>query len=389
MSRSVWIRRLFTGDTWVDDALLTIDRESGIILSLSSPSPMPEEENSAIQCIHCCAAPALIDLQIYGAGGQLFSLYPTVETLKLMYEHCLQGGTAYFQPTIASNAVSVIVAGIEAVREYWEAGGKGCLGLHLEGPWISLAKRGAHLPEHIQEWPSFAAVQTLLERGRGIITFVTLAPEIISPPLMAYLATRKEDITFSLGHSNATYEQAMDALATGTLRCATHLFNAMPPLHHRQPGCIAAICNTPQPVYASIIADGWHVAWPMLSVARRLLPTRLFLITDAVTATDTGPYPHQLSAGGDRYESAGVLSGSALTLWQAVVNVVEQTGCGVEEALRMGSLYPASAVQQDSKLGRIVVGARADLLCFKWEEGDEGTQASQNLQLEQVLVFTN
>ena len=164
-------------------------------------------------------------------------------------------------------------------------------------------------------------------------------------------------IIISAGHSNAPYNEATDFFKD--IHLATHLFNAMSPLHHREPGLPAAVMLHPE-VMVSIVADGYHVDFAMIRLAKKLMGERLFLITDAVTETNEGPYPHELN--GDKYESNGILSGSALTMMKAVKNCVEKCDIPLDEALRMASLYPAKVLGIDNETGRIEKGYKADLV---------------------------
>lgn len=184
---------------------------------------------------------------------------------------------------------------------------------------------------------------------------ITLAPEVCAKEIIGLI--KSYNIIVSAGHSNATYNEATDFFKD--IHLATHLFNAMSPLHHREPGLPAAIMLHPE-VMVSIVADGYHVDFAMIRLAKKLMDERLFLITDAVTETKEGPYPHELS--GDKYESNGILSGSALTMMKAVKNCVEHCEIPLDEALRMASLYPAKVLGIDHETGRIEKGYKADLL---------------------------
>jgi N-acetylglucosamine-6-phosphate deacetylase len=161
------------------------------------------------------------------------------------------------------------------------------LGLHIEGPWINPVKRGAHIEELIHA-PSVEQVRALLEYGKGVIRIITLAPEVVSPEIIQLI--RSYGIVISAGHSNATYAQAKTGFASG-IRAVTHLYNAMSPLLHREPGLVGASMDDEQ-VMASIIPDGHHVDYAAIRIAKAVMKERLFVITDAVTDTDEGQYPH-------------------------------------------------------------------------------------------------
>ena len=352
MTTQITTRRLFTGSHFLHDCSLQV--ENGKIVSIEPFLGTPEHE---------LIAPAFIDLQIYGAGGRLFSLYPEVDSLELLYQSCLSGGTHYFLPTVATNSPEVISQCISAVRSYWAKGGKGCLGLHLEGPWLNPVKRGAHL-EKFMHPPAIESVKALLDEGREVIKMITLAPEICSSAVIQLLLDH--NIKLSAGHSNATYEEGLSGFDQG-IQLATHLFNAMSPLQHRAPGLVGAIFNHNKAM-SSIIPDGYHVDWPVIKLAHRIMGGRLFIITDAVTTTDAGPYQHQLVE--DRYEAAGVLSGSALSMLKACNNIITHCGIAIEEALRMCSLYPAQAFGLDSQLGKLEPGYQAAYISLKESKTD-------------------
>ncbi len=304
-------------------------------------------------------APAFIDIQIYGAASKLFSVYPSADTLLKMKEHCERGGTKYFLPTIATNTLDVLKNGIDAITEYWKNNGTGVPGLHIEGPWINKEKRGAHLESLIHS-PTKEEVVGLLEYGKGVIKMITLAPEICSGEIVKII--KDYGVIVSAGHSNATFSEATNAFKY--IHVATHLFNAMSSLHHREPGLPAAIMADPN-VMVSIVADGYHVDFTMIRLAKKILQERLFLITDAVTETSEGPYPHERS--GDKYISNGILSGSALTLMKAVKNCVEKCDIPLQEALKMAGLYPAKVIGLANETGKIKKGYKADIVFMNQE----------------------
>jgi N-acetylglucosamine-6-phosphate deacetylase len=301
--------------------------------------------------------PALIDLQIYGAGGKLLSEFPEANTIQLIYEYCVAGGAAYFQPTIASQSNDIIMAAIKSVKEYKHSGGKGCMGLHIEGPWINPIKKGAH-NEAVIHSPSLEEVKSILDFGADDIGMITVAPEVCSKEIIDLIQSK--GIVVSAGHTNADYATANTFFDNG-IKVATHLYNAMSALQHRAPGVVGALFNHPRAM-CSLVADGYHVDFSAIQIAKKIMGDRLFCITDAVTTTSSGFYQHQLV--GDKYESAGTLSGSALTQLKSVNNLVEQAGIDVGEAVKMCSLYPAQVMQQKGISGKIEVNENADLLCL-------------------------
>lgn len=351
-SKAYKAARIFTGDKWLDNhAVIT---ENGVITHLlpvhKLAADMPVEDFGNNWLI-----PSLIDLQIYGAAGKLLAVYPEADSLFKLNDYCREGGAAYCMPTVATNSYDVFYACIDAIRDYWQQGGEGVLGLHIEGPWINPVKRGAHIESFIHR-PTPEQVRSLLDYGKDVIRIITLAPEEVSPEIIQLI--QSYGIVISAGHSNATYAAAVAGFDKG-IKAVTHLFNAMSPLLHREPGLAGAAMDDKR-VMASIIPDGYHVDFAAIRIAKAAMGERLFVITDAVTDTTSGPYPHILN--GDRYEAGGVLSGSALNMLQAVRLLISKAGIEPEEAVRMCSLYPARVIGMDTKLGKIKTGYKASLL---------------------------
>ncbi len=304
-------------------------------------------------------APSFIDLQLYGGNGQLFSAELTTDAIAATYQYCLQGGCTHFMITMATNTIDIFLNGIELVKQYWEQGGKGLLGLHLEGPYLNPKKKGAHIEACIKK-PTVAEVSMLLEKGKGVLKMMTVAPEVCDEEVIRLLI--ENDIIVSAGHSNATYAEATKAFALG-IPTATHLFNAMSPFQSREPGLVGAIYDH-DTVKSSIVADGVHVDFVSVRISKKQMGNRLFFITDAVTATSKGDYPHMFK--GDRYTLPdGTLSGSALTMMQSVKNGVEHAGIPLEEALRMAAMYPAQLLKAGAPLlGKIEAGYVAGFVVF-------------------------
>ena len=275
-----------------------------------------------------------MDIQLYGAYGRLLSAFPDRETVEAIYLYSKEGGAAYCMPTVATNSYPVFFQCIDAVRAYWDAGGKGVLRLQVEGPWISVEKKGAHLEKYIFS-PTLEQAKALLDYGKGIIQMITLAPEVVAPEIIDYI--QEQGIIASAEHSNANYETATRVITACRIPAATHLYNAMSPLQHRAPGIVGAILDHDK-IMSSIVPDGYHVDFAAIRIAKKIMQERLFAITDAVTETTTGDSLHYLD--GDKYRADGTLSGSALTMAKCLHNLVHHVGIGLEEALRMCSLYP-------------------------------------------------
>ena len=341
-------KSLFTGSEWINETAVAI--KDGKIVSISKDHYTADAAFSFI-------VPAFIDLQIYGADDKLLSEFPDVNCIQKIYEYCLAGGTAYFQPTIASQSKAVMYKSIDAVKAYKTSGGKGCIGLHLEGPWLNVSKKGAHNKDVIHA-PTVAELEEILTYGKSYISMITLAPEICSSAIIDMI--QSHGIVVSAGHSGASYETATQFF-DNNITVATHLFNAMSGFLHREPGMVGALFNHPRAM-SSIIVDGHHVHYSAVKAAKKIMGERLFCITDAVTTTSTGFYKHALV--GDKYESDGTLSGSALTQLKSVQNLMEHVGLSFDEAIKMCSVYPARVMQIKEMSGSIQIGEAAALTCL-------------------------
>ena len=341
--------RIFTGEEWLTNSAILV--ENGLIQDVVAENEVPA---SAIVSIYAngFVAPCFIDIQIYGAFGSLLTVHPTVESLQKLYVYCKAGGAPFFQPTVATNSYENFYQCIDAVKEYWHKGGKGVIGLHIEGPWINKAKKGAHVEAFIHS-PTVEQAKALLEYGKGVISMITIAPEVCSEEVIKLI--QSYGVIISAGHSNATFDEANEGFSR-QIDVATHLYNAMSPLQHRAPGIVGAVLHHPK-VMSSLVPDGFHVDFAAIAIAKKVMAERLFFITDAVTETNEGFYPHQLE--GDKYVANGILSGSALTMAKCVKNAVEQVDIELSEALRMASLFPAQVMKLDHQLGKIAPGYKA------------------------------
>lgn len=354
--------RIYTGRDILKGKAILVEGDK--VLDVVDENTVPESARR-LDAKGCAVAPGFIDLQIYGGGDYLFAEHPTTEALAHITKALVQTGTTGFMLTLATNTPAVFHRAIEAAKHYSHPA---FLGLHFEGPYLNPAKRGAHPAELIRR-PEPAEIAALLERAAGHVKIMTIAPELFDSGSLNVLI--QHGVLLSAGHSNATYDEAMAGFNRG-IKAVTHLFNAMSPLHHRETGLPGATYFHDK-ACASIIADGIHVDYKAVSLSKKLLGERLFLITDAVTETSTGVYSHVLN--GDHFTLPdGTLSGSALTLMQAVANCVKFADIPLDEALRMASLYPAQLIGA-ADLGRIEPGAKANLVFFDSE-----------YQIQQVLL---
>jgi len=316
-------------------------------------------------------APGLIDLQINGCAGVDFATLADPGALEPARRFLLASGVTAFLPTLITTPLPVLRRALRRWQEIARSGGAPRVpGVHVEGPYLSPAFAGAHPREHLRQ-PDCAEFLRLLQEAPGLVRLFTLAPEL--PGADAVIrAARARRIVLSAGHSAATFAQALQAFRAG-VRMVTHLFNAMRPFHHREPGLVGAVLAD-HGVTAGLIADLIHVhpAVVRMAIATKTW-SRLALVTDAVAAAGQEAGPGR-PAGASSLAGqpitvsdaprlpSGTLAGSLLTLDRAIRNVVS-LGVPVREAVLMASTVPASLLGRRD-LGRIAVGARADLVLF-------------------------
>lgn len=356
--------RIYSGHQILDNHAVVIanGRIDRVIPRESLPAEVEQRDMAG-----AIIAPGFIDLQLNGCGGVQFNDdidALSVETLEIMQRANQKSGCTSFLPTLITSSDELMQRAIETMRAYLQKHQHQALGLHLEGPWLSKAKKGTHNPALIR-LPDAALVQYLCENA-DVITKVTLAPENAGSDVIRQLT--EAGIIVSAGHSNATYEEAKAGFSAG-VSFATHLYNAMPTFAGREPGLIGALFDSPD-VYCGIIADGLHVHYANVRNAKRIKGDKLVLVTDA-TAPAGAAISEFIFAGKTIYyrdglcvDENGTLSGSALTMIEAVQNSVEHAGIALDEALRMASLYPARAMGVERQLGSIEAGKIANLTVF-------------------------
>lgn len=356
--------RIFTGHQILDNHAVVIS--DGLIERVCPLAELPAgiEQHDLSGAF---LAPGFIDLQLNGCGGVQFndSLDTiSVKTLEIMQQANERSGCTSFLPTLITSSDAFMKHSIAVMRDWLAQNKHQALGLHLEGPWLNVLKKGTHDPAFIRK-PTQELVDFLCANADAI-TKITLAPEEVEPSVIRQLTAA--GIIVSAGHSNATWEQAKLGFAAG-IRFATHLFNAMPYLTGREPGLVGAIYDAPE-VYCGIIADGRHVDWANIRNSKRIKGDKLVLVTDA-TAPAGADIDQFIFAGKTIYyrdgicvDEHGTLSGSALTMIDAVRNSVEHAGIALDEAIRMATLYPARAIGVDKQLGSIESGKVANLTVF-------------------------
>lgn len=313
--------------------------------------------------------PGFIEVHTHGGGG--VALHTTrAEDIRAYARWAPSAGVTSFLTTVVGTPHALPVAQLQAAVAAIEQPSEGAevLGIYLEGPYLNVKRRGAHPPAWLRQ-PDPAETALLLALTKGHLRLLTLAPEL--PGAHDTLQRLVEaGVTVGIGHTDATYEQAQEAIALGITHM-THCFNAMPPLLHREPGPLAAIVNDAR-VQGELIADGIHVHPAVMRLLVKLLgPERTVVITDAQAcaglesgaifefAGQTAQVRH-----GAAYLTDGTLAGSVLTMQQALRNILDITHLSLSEAVGMLTLNPARTAQITARKGRLQVGYDADLLLF-------------------------
>ena len=333
--------------------------------------------------------PGFIDVQVNGGGGRLFNEDPSVETVGIMAAAHRRFGTTGLLPTLISDDLSVVRKGIAAVEDAIEAGVPGILGIHIEGPFLSRARRGIHLASMLQDFDD-RLLEMVASARRGKV-IVTVAPECVTPSQITGLV--QAGAVVCAGHSDADYETVKAAINAGASGF-THLFNGMSQLTNRAPGMVGAALED-RSTYAGIIIDGYHLHPASFRVALNAKGAdRLMLVTDAMAAAGSEEREFTLqgrtiSREGQRLVNEdGVLAGSTLTMVEAVANAIEQGQISLPTAVQMASLTPAHFLGLQDETGAIAPGLRADLVVVRadfsvvssWIGGEgvnsDGTNAS-------------
>ncbi|MEI6897756.1 MAG: N-acetylglucosamine-6-phosphate deacetylase [Psychromonas sp.] len=307
--------------------------------------------------------PGFIDLQLNGCGGVMFNDNVSEQTLEVMQTTNLKSGCTSYLPTLITASDEDIQVALQVTRNFMKKKANKVLGLHLEGPFLSLQKKGIHRPDFIRK-PDKKMVD-LICANADIVTKITLAPENVPSDVIKKLT--QAGIIVSIGHSNATYAQTKTAIDNGAT-FATHLFNAMSTITAREPGVIGAIYD--HDIYAGIIVDGFHVAYPNVRISKKMMGEKLILVTDATAPVGTSIDKFDFVGttvyhkDGKCVNKDGTLGGSAVTMIESIKQCVQFVGIELQEAIRMATIYPAKAISVADKLGSIDVGKVANLAIF-------------------------
>lgn len=353
---------LFIGNKFYTGKVLIIDGERIVDI-------IPQEELTTtygnietIDAENAYVTPGFIDLQLNGCGGVLFNDDISLKTLDTMHKTNLKYGCTSFTPTLITTGDENIEKALELVKGIENKGKYGVVGLHIEGPYISLQKKGIHNPKFIRKADE-AMIDKMVEAGKENVRIVTLAPENTDKKIISKL--NAAGIHVAVGHSNATYEQVKEKEGFG-ITLATHLYNGMSSFNHREPGVVGAVFDSD--IKAGVIADGFHCHYSAIKSAIKVMGERLYLVTDAVAPVGTDMEYFYFEGNkvfykdGKCFGEDGTLGGSALTMDAGVRNLVKYCDITLEEAVRMATLYPAKAVNIDNEYGKLQPGCFADIV---------------------------
>jgi N-acetylglucosamine-6-phosphate deacetylase len=357
--------RLYTPTDEIEYPLLTV--EDGRIADVSSRAGKTLAPNTALVDFgDAVLAPGFFDIHIHGGAGiDAMRALPS-ELPRLGKFLATHGVTGYFPTTVAAPLDSTYAA-LERLADAIEATTDGSvqarpLGIHLEGPFLSHKRRGVHPPENLVA-PTVAIFDRLYQAARGHVRMMTIAPEL--PGAMEVIAeAARRNVCVSMGHSDADMPTAQAAVTAGA-RHATHTFNAMRPLDHRDPGIIGEVLSDDR-LTADMIVDGIHVAPAVVELFLKAKGIeRAVLITDAISATGMpdGRYqlgPIEVDVKDGKCTSNGSLAGSVLTMDRALRNVIQFSQWTLRDAVRAATLNPARAVGMAANYGGLTKGANAD-----------------------------
>ena len=362
MNYAICAARIFNGEEMLHDHAVIVEGEriTGIVETAKLPAGIDQVKREG-----GILAPGFIDLQVNGGGGVLLNNAPEHTAVDTVTSAHRRYGTTAMMPTIVSDAPKRQRACVEAVQAAMSGGNRSVLGVHLEGPFLDLDKRGVHKADTIRQIQDTDMDWLCSLQMPAII--VTLAPEHTRAGQIRQLTD--SGILVCAGHSNAHYEELSVAIAEG-LRGFTHLYNAMRPQTGREPGVVGAALDS-DTTWVGIIADGHHVHPANIRIVQKTKPRGKTLLVSDAMASVGGPesffeiYGEKIEEKEGRLlNSEGVLAGSAIGMIDAVRISTELVGISLEESLRMASLYPAEFLQKSTSLGRIAEGFRADLVYF-------------------------
>ncbi len=371
MLTALTAKSLFDGSRLIDEPAVVL--EDGRIASIAprAAGELPADVR-VLDFPGATLGPAFFDVHIHGAAGR-DAMEATPEALAAIGGFLATRGVGGFLATTMTAPLDATLRAVEGLAKLIARppadGQARPLGIHLEGPFLSRAKRGAQPAEHLLA-PDTAIFDKIFAAAQGQVRLMTLAPELPGAAELAAHATRR-GVRISLGHSNATAAETRAAIAAGAVS-ATHTFNAMRALDHREPGILGTVL-TSDALFAELICDGVHTAPEMARLWWRAKGAeRAILVTDAISATgmpdgeyQLGGFAVQVARG--RAMAHGVLAGSVLTLDRALANFVAFTGAAVEQGLRLLTANPAAMTGLEEQAGSLAVGGEANLAAVSAE----------------------
>ena len=357
--------------------------ENGIIKEIN---PSETKVQKAIDCKGLYVSPGFVDVHIHGAGGH-DTMDGTFEAINEISKTICKYGTTSFTPTTMTMSADDILKSMISIKKAKIEGTDGAivLGAHLEGPFISPSAIGAQNPNYLIS-PSYENFESMTGDAIDAVVSITMAPEVEGAKELASILSSK-GIRCSMGHTKATYEQAIDGIKHGFCH-STHLFNAMTGFTHREPGVVGATFDSD--ITTETISDGIHISYPSLRVAYKQKGTdKTLLVTDAMCACGMadgkyalGGQPVIVKGGAARLEN-GALAGSILTLNKAIKNIYDNTDYPLYEIVKMASYNGAKYCRVDNKKGQIKENFDADLTIF-----DENIDIKMTI-IDGKIVYNN
>ncbi|MEZ2328614.1 N-acetylglucosamine-6-phosphate deacetylase [Mesorhizobium sp. RCC_202] len=355
--------RIFDGDDWHDNAALVVN---GDVVEAILPAGALPSGVTPVDTGGGLLAPGFVDIQVNGGGGVMLNDHPDVASIETICRAHAPFGTTALLVTLITDTPAITTAAITAGTEAAREKVAGFLGLHLEGPHLSIARKGAHDPALIRPMTDADQAALIGLRRDLPVLLTTIAPESVDVSRVTALA--KAGVIVSLGHSDTGYETA-NAFAVAGATVVTHLFNAMSQIGNREPGLAGTAIDVGS-LSAGIIADGIHVhpATMILALRAKQGPGKIVLVTDAMATIGTDMTSFTLNGrtvyrkDGSLRLADGTLAGADLDMISAVRFVHRVVGLELAEALRMASLYPAQAIGQAHRLGRFANGTAADIV---------------------------
>lgn len=363
MATALTNAQIFDGHDWHQDKSLLID--DGKVAGLLAKNDIPADAR-LVDAAGLIIVPGFIDLQVNGGGGVMLNDERSVEGIRQICAAHAKFGTTALLPTLITDTPEITASAIDAGLKAKAAKVPGFLGLHLEGPHLSVVRKGTHHPGLIRPMEDTDLQRLLAIGGSFDALMITIAPENTTQEQVRALAD--SGFIVSLGHTNATYDIVKDYVAAGA-QTVTHLFNAMSQIENRAPGLVGATLDLGD-LSTGIIADGFHVHPAVIDLALRAKrgPGRIFLVTDAMSSIGTDLTGLTLNGrqifrkDGRLTLADGTLAGADIDMLSSVLYVHRKLGLDFEEAVRMASLYPAKAAHVADRKGRLLSGYDADFV---------------------------